>query len=201
MNTDESKALHFLKKYGLNAKRFTKREKRQSKTPDFQVFKENELVFYCEVKSIDKDDFEDLVAQHGFYVRVGKDPIDDIISAKIHKACQQFDAVNEKLEYPNVLIFVNQERTYDWKYGGLQRVVTEIVPLSNGTYLHVGSKAIDGRIKSEKFNIQLYIWIDDFYPSEPGFLFSPFDEVHYCNLRNYFGKDPKQIDVNKIRRL
>ncbi len=199
MNDDEHRVIDFLREYNLKAEEFTKIEKRQSKTPDFRVFKTDELVFYCEVKSIDKDDFDDLVSKHGFYVRTGKDPTDDIISSKIHKAHKQFNEANKNCELPNVLVFVNHERTFAWAYGGLQRVVAEVVPLSDGTYLHVGNRAIDGRIKTEKFNVHLYIWIDDFHQTNPGFLFVPFQSDYYRNLRDYFGKDPKQINIKKIR--
>jgi len=197
MNIDKNTVADFLRGYSLVAEKFSKKEKGQSKTPDFRVHKQNELVFYCEVKSIEQDNFEELVLKHGFYVRTGKNPIDDIISKKIHEAHKQFNTVNRGCNLPNVLVFVNHERTFEWKYGALQRVVAEVVPLSDGTYLQVGNRAIDGRIKTEKFDIHLYIWIDYFRHTEPGFLFSQSNKTHYCNLCKYFRKKPEEIDVSK----
>lgn len=115
MNDDEHRVAGFLKEYNLIAVEFTKKERKQLKTPDFRVLKDDELVFYCEVKSIDKDDFDELVLERGFYIRTGKDPIDDIISTKIHKAHKQFNAANKNCDLPNVLIFINHERTYAWE--------------------------------------------------------------------------------------
>jgi len=199
MNRDENTVRDFLKEHSLIAEKFSKKEKNQSRTPDFRVFKKNELVFCCEVKSIEQDSFDELVLKHGFYSRAGKNPIDDIISKKIHEAYRQFSAVNKGCNLPNVLVFVNHERTFQWKYGALQRVVGEVILLIDGRYLHVGNRAIDGRIKTEKFDIHLYIWIDVFRNTEPLFLFLQSNKTHYYDLCKYFDKEPEEINANKIK--
>ena len=57
MDIDEQKIADLLRKRGLIAKEFSKKEKGELKTPDFRVFKEDELVFFCEVKTIDRDEW------------------------------------------------------------------------------------------------------------------------------------------------
>ena len=52
---DEKFVVNLLADKGLRAERFSKSEMRQSKTPDFRVFHGEELKFYCEIKSIEKD--------------------------------------------------------------------------------------------------------------------------------------------------
>ena len=52
---DETLVIKLLAEKGLRAERFSKTEIRQGKTPDFRVFKDEALRFFCEVKSIDED--------------------------------------------------------------------------------------------------------------------------------------------------
>jgi hypothetical protein len=49
-NLGEEFAIQWLARHGLRAERFSTVEMRQSKTPDFRVFKDTELVLYCESK-------------------------------------------------------------------------------------------------------------------------------------------------------
>lgn len=59
MNKDEERIYELLNSYKLICERFSKKEKHPGKTPDFRVFQDGELKFFCEVKSIDVDSWLD----------------------------------------------------------------------------------------------------------------------------------------------
>lgn len=85
----------YLKSIGLYCIRFSKAEMRQGKTPDYRVYKNNELKFFCEVKTVEA-------------IGVGgDDPVFNKLTDDIHEAMKQFNAVNLEENYPNVLAFVN----------------------------------------------------------------------------------------------
>lgn len=55
MKSDEVAVSEFLANRGLVTAGFSKQERRERKTPDYRVFKDDTLIGYCEVKSIEKD--------------------------------------------------------------------------------------------------------------------------------------------------
>ena len=57
MIQDKKLVADFLASKGLRTEEFSKKEKAQSKTPDFRVFCEQDFAFYCEVKSLSRDDW------------------------------------------------------------------------------------------------------------------------------------------------
>ena len=97
----------------LQPVRFTVKEMAASKTPDFRVFSGNDLEFYCEVKSPEEDTWLDGQLDNPVLEEIvggiRNDPIFNRLSAHIHKARKQFDAVNPMEAYPNVLAFYNQD--------------------------------------------------------------------------------------------
>jgi hypothetical protein len=58
-NLGEEFAIEWLARHGLRAERFSKAQTRQSKTPDFRVFKGTEFVLYCESKHVKYDEWLD----------------------------------------------------------------------------------------------------------------------------------------------
>ena len=56
---DEELVVKLLSEKGLQAERFSKAEMRLGKTPDFRVFQDGTLKFFCEVKSVEKDTWID----------------------------------------------------------------------------------------------------------------------------------------------
>lgn len=193
MDIKEQQIADLLRKNGLQVKEFTKKERDQSKTPDFRVFKESKFVFYCEVKTIAPDDWLIKLikdAPPGTLVGGGRDdPIYNRLTNKIHDAVKQFETVNPNSEDPNVLAFVNLDNMCGWH---------DLIAVTTGQFLSKGGglhpiylKYSEGRIKKEKIKIHLYIWIDkskgDFY------LFNQVEKKHLNNLCSYFGKNPESI--------
>jgi hypothetical protein len=184
---DEQLVAEFLKRdHESLARRFTKRERSQSQTPDFKVSRGSKLVFYCEVKTLERDDWFDRTlnsapdltpvtdvrisspAQHP--ALIGK--IQEInpgclrarglvhgkITDKIEEAIGQFDAVNARRVYPNVLFLVNHDDETD--FGHLYETLTGDIKHANGTRHHLFGMYSDGKIAEIKWRIDLYVWRD-----------------------------------------
>ncbi|PDO10505.1 MAG: hypothetical protein BLM47_07215 [Candidatus Reconcilbacillus cellulovorans] len=85
-------------------------EKIVGQKPDFEVFLNNDLVFYCEVKSLRGDlDINKMIESEEPNEPISRhDPIFNSIANRIHEASKQFLAVNPKHNIPNVLSFVNK---------------------------------------------------------------------------------------------
>ena len=113
MDADEEKAKSYLEQHGFIVSRFSKVETRAGQTPDFRVSRDGHFAFFCEVKSSPADRWLDAMIENvspGEIVGGGrKDPIFNRMTADIHKAVKQFDAVNENREYPNVLFLINHD--------------------------------------------------------------------------------------------
>src|SRR5436309_9501266 len=101
----EQFAADYLQQHALRAERFSKEEMRVSKTPDFRVFRQTALVGYCEAKHVQHDDWlDEHLREAGPLQIVGgsrPDPIPNRLTGHIHKAAQQFAAVNPDRDYTN----------------------------------------------------------------------------------------------------
>jgi hypothetical protein len=117
ISEEESRVKLYLEELGFTSRNFSKTEKRSGKTPDFRVFSGEEIIFYCEVKSISKDHWlrnrleeqSKSAAPNEFAGGARNDPVFNRVSSDIHEAVKQFDAVNKDLIHPNVLAFVNHD--------------------------------------------------------------------------------------------
>jgi hypothetical protein len=102
----------YLEQFALRCVRATKRERRAGKTPDFRVFDGDTFKFFCEVKSVRGDDALGgaLANSASRAVMVARpDPAFNRLTADVHDAAKQFNAVNANREHANVLAFVNFE--------------------------------------------------------------------------------------------
>ncbi len=177
---DEKKIEKFLVNNSFQCKRFTKDEKKYGKTPDFKVYRNEKLIFFCEVKTIEKDTWEN---------GARNDPIFNRLADDIHTSIKQFDAANINTDYPNVLTFIN----YDTKctIDDLISVLTGLFFADNGKRYPIYKQFSNGRIKTEKGRIHLYIWFDS--DCSPKFLFNQSNQTYYIELCKLFGKDPSNI--------
>lgn len=193
MNKDEEIICELLNSYSLSAERFSKEECRQGKTPDFRVFHSKSPQFFCEVKSIDKDTWLDKQfkkAPSGVLVGGERnDPIYNRLTDDIHKSIKQFDAVNEDLNYPNVLALVNHDEMCG--VPDLYAVLTGNALTDDGGVISLFQNYSEGRIRDEKKRIHLFLWVDDFKPKF--FLFAETNEKHYHTLCSLFGINPDSI--------
>ena len=157
MDDGERKAQAYLGKLGLTPRSFSKEERKQSKTPDFRVFRGDAFVFYAEVKTIDAEQWStqstDESSEHAW-----QDPTYNRLATKVHEAARQFQAVNPDGQHPNVLIFVNFASSA--KYGDLLSVVTGYLHSDDGGRRPIFGKYAEGRIRNERDDIDLYVWID-----------------------------------------
>jgi hypothetical protein len=152
------------RKWNLQCDRFPKSERRQGKTPDFRVYKNNQLVAYLEVKSsFDLMKYEYVgngileSAQRG-------DPTYNRISSAVERAVDQFDEVNPDCTVPNVMAIVNHDSSAD--HIDLCAVITGRIPCESGEAF-VGWRHIsEGRLRQRKLRIHLFIWCD--YHDEVG---------------------------------
>ena len=203
MNKDEKKTVTFLLEKGFQIKKISKEKRKKSKNPDFQVFKEDKFVLFCEVKTIDQDTWlEKLIMKAPPGRLLGgsrNDPRFNRISNKIHDASQQFEAINPDSEYPNVLIFVNHDEQCGIR--DLHSVTTGQFFAEDGTSHPIYIKYSEGRIKDEMFKIHLYIWLDDFKDNKEFYYFNIADKKHLENLCSLFGKQPESIrDIREIHK-
>jgi len=135
------------------------------------VFKANALQFFCEVKASSKDEWLDNrlreAAQKSppFTVVGGgrNDPRFNHLTNDIHTAVQQFDAVNPRREYPNVLAWVNHDRSLGFL--DVLGVLTGDFFADDDSEHPIYRKFSEGRIKDEKARIDMFLWLDDHKPS------------------------------------
>ena len=180
IENDEKKAQELLESKGFLCDSYTKEEKRNSKTPDFKVYLDSDLKFYYEVKSIMKDSWEN---------GARNDPIFNRLTDDVHESIKQFDAVNERGNYPNVLILVNHDEMC--KIDDLISVITGDFFAADGKRYPIYKQFSDGRIKNEKNRIHLFIWLDD--KDSPRYLFNQGHRKFYLNLCKLFNKNPDNI--------
>jgi hypothetical protein len=193
MDMAEQFAADYLKQHDLRAERFSKEEMRVSKTPDYRVFKQIELVAYCEAKHVQHDNWLDEQLNEGQPLQlVGglrPDPVFNRLTAHIHKAAQQFAAVNPQHVYPNILVFANFDRACDF-HDQLLGVLTGNFYGSGGVVEHIFEQFSNGRIREEKVTIDAYVWWDgwkkDLKPKHWYWHNSP----HYANVCAILQTDP-----------
>jgi len=193
MDAAEQFAADYLKQHALGAERFSKEEMRVSKTPDFRVFRQTELVAYCEAKHVQYDDWLDEQLREARPLQVvggsRPDPIPNRLSAHIHKAAQQFAAVNPGHDYPNLLVFANADEHCTF-HGDLIGVLTGNFYARGGAVEPIFEQFSNGRIREEKLAIDLYVWWDCWKDAQRLRLWFWRDSKHYANVWALFDSDP-----------
>jgi len=89
---------------------YVKDTMKHGKTPDFKIMRNGRLCFFCEVKSMKRDEWAEELGTRDEWVGdvrralgVRPNPIYNRLTDDIHIAVQQFDAVNANQLFPNVL--------------------------------------------------------------------------------------------------
>lgn len=200
MIRDKKLVADFLESKGLRAEKFSKEEMTDSKTSDFRVFNGQDFAFYCEVKSMSRDEWLNKqldAAKPGEIVGGGRPtPIYNRVSQKIHEAVKQFDAVNPDLVHPNVLVLVNHDKDSGVK--DLDLVYSGGFFTEDGKWVPMFRKFSEGRIRDKKRRIHLYIWIDVFNGEPNDFRLHNLDSPeHLDRLCDYFGSDPASIRASR----
>lgn len=185
----------FLSGYGLRSEKFDKKQLGIGKTPDFRVYINGELIFYCEVKNAQKDMWLDEKFEKAALGEIvgglRKDPVFNRLSAHIHKARKQFDAVNKDENLPNVLACCNEDQQSGFL--DLLAVTTGNFFAEGGAVFPIYKNFSEGRIKADIEKIHLFIWIDAHKPHR--FLFNTINSKYQNELCSIFGFDPKKLEI------
>lgn len=196
MCTDEDTVIRYLEERNFCVQRFAKPELRAGKTPDFRVSRDGLFLFYCEVKSILKDQWLDNQLAEAVPGAIAggarQDPVFNRLTGDIHGASQQLLAVNKDINHPNVLVFVNHDDMCG--FNDLLSVLTGNFYAGDGTAHPIYQQFSHGRIRDEKANIHMFIWLDDYNPER--LLFSQTNETHHNTLCSAF-----EIDQGNIRQI
>ena len=191
MNADEAKVRNYLSACGLQAERL---ERKIGKAPDFRVLLGDQLQFFCEVKSIERDVWLDRqfdeAASSIFVGGSRPDPIFNRLTDDIHTAIKQFVAVNPSDEYPNVLALVNHDELCG--VSDLIGILTGGVVSADGKALPIYVKFSHGRIKNEKRRVHLFIWLDD---GQEHLVFTKTHKKHHQTLCSLFEKKCGSIAI------
>lgn len=186
---------NFLEGYDLTVERFSKKEMKAGKTPDFKVATKEGFPFYCEVKNSEKDSWLDEqldAAEEGIVVGgVRKDPVFNRLTSHIHKARKQFDAVNPEEEKANLLTIYNEDRNYGFL--DLLAVTTGNFYADDGTSHPIYKNSSEGRAKADIEKIHLFIWLDAHKPHR--FSFNPKNSKFQSELCSIFGFNPNELKL------
>lgn len=159
------------------------------RTPDFRVFDDDELAFYCEVKTAQEDDWLDKkLADAPPLTLVGGGRLDSTYnrtSGHIHSATGQFDAVNPALVHANVLAIVNGDDMAG--FTDLIQVLTGNAYCASGEVIPMFREYSEGRIREEKLRTHLHLWFNNFRPGPPQMFFPEIHAAHHAALCRRFG--------------
>lgn len=166
---DETRVSEYLASRGFEVRGFEKQAVRLAKTPDFQLLRDGRLAAYCEVKSFTKDCWlDEQLAQTGPGELAGSlrlDPIYNRISNAVHTAAQQLRSANSAHKFLNFLVLVNHDKAA--KREDLVSVLTGKWDPLHGMHDATHAQYSNGRIREEKREIDLYLWVDSFAEHEP----------------------------------
>lgn len=194
LSSDEALALGYWQGKGFEVVSFAKNEMRDRKTPDFFLKRGGEEVALCEVKSFQRDAWlEEQLKDSAPGELVGglrPDPIFNRISNAVHTAVRQFDSVNPDHRLLNFLFLVNHDRGA--KSEDLDRVLTGYENPRRGIFDSTCVQFSEGRIREEKYKIDLYVWFDGEIGSrEYRFLGNPKTHERVCDLL--------KIDLSQVK--
>lgn len=161
LSSDEALVLGYWQGKGFEVGSFAKKEMRDLKTPDFRLSHGGVEVALCEVKSFQRDLWlEDQLKNALPGELVGglrPDPVFNRISNAIHIAFKQFESVNADHRLLNFLFLVNHDTSA--KPEDLDRVLTGYENPRMGLLEPTCAQFSEGRIREEKNQIDLYIWL------------------------------------------
>lgn len=192
-NLGEEFAIEWLACHGLRVERFSKAQRRQSKTPDFRVFKGTEFVLYCESKHVQYDDWLDKQLANAQPLEIvggpRHDPTYNRPADRIHDAAKQFEAVNGDGQFSNLLIFTNSDTHCG--FPDLLSVLTGEFHAEGGAVDPIFKQISEGRIRDEKLTIDLYVWLNEWKgKQQKGTLYFNAGSKHYVALSTLLGSDP-----------
>ena len=189
MNQGEQAAADFLARRGLRIQRFSKEDVRCGRAPDFRVFRNEEFVMFCEATHLPCDDWLherlDNAAPGQIVGGVRADPIFNRLTNHVHEAVRQFNSVNPRHEHPNTLFLANSDRVSDVL--DLIAVLDGVFRAERGVQEPICTQYSQGRIRREKFTVDLFIWWNVWMNKEPQRVWHP--SVHHQRVCELLGCD------------
>jgi hypothetical protein len=191
----EERIMTFLSKYEFSVERFTQQEMRNRKTPDYRVTRSGKLFGFCEVKDTEKDKwlYNCLInAKQGENAGgLRQDLIFNRLTAHIHNAKKQFNAVNPNGTYPNILVFYNEDE---------QSGFDDLLSVTTGNFYAEGEAAFPiyrnysvSKVNKDIESIHLFLWLDD--RNLDHFLFNIINPIFLNELCSVFEYDPKLLKI------
>jgi hypothetical protein len=205
----------FFKRIGLRAEKIC--ESTEQKSPDFKVFKGDQLVFFSEVKSLEfsgrtrrlidetlRQKGPSRTISEGFYEIIVTDATNPAnrsrIADGIHRAIKQFKSVNSRGNYPNVILFLD----LGGQLGAVDMAqflgIDSLFPVSMRVPISPNPPSGDSikRIAKEIYEIDLYIWAEGRFGSASNtFLFWNKQSRHRSNLRKLFPNRYRQAEFGE----
>ncbi len=154
----------FRSRYGIPLTKIDERHGQSGQTPDFEYIRDNNKVFVCELKEfrifLPSEERGWKVVHHldGSIEATRKSNAINRIGKNIAEAHKQLQRYSE----PKILLFLNYEGGLD--VGDLEDVIRGYSVLfadGDRTYIDISPRRVsEGKIRSIKYKIDLYIWID-----------------------------------------
>lgn len=176
-------------RYGAYLLKIPKSEQEGVKTPDFELLVTDVRVAILEVKRLVRtprtpgNGWQVKVSANGIREATRTDNAPQRVSKLIHEAWKQLHTVPD----PKIHVFVNDESQMDSL--DLQEAFNGFLHYGNdslGYYKNtVSAKVANGAIRGEKWQIDLYVWIDRCRRLNPEFLVST--ETGLELARRFFG--------------
>lgn len=195
----ENRVLEYLTDVGFRVERFAKAEIGTGRTPDFRVFANDALAFYCEVKTAQEHDWLDKQLAAALVGGSRPDSTYNRVSSHIHSAVGQFDAVNPTMAHPNVLAIVNGEQSAG--FTDLIQVLTGNAYCESGEVIPMFRDYSEGRIREEKLRVHLYLWFNDWKSGKPRMFYPEVHAAHHSALCQYFSAMARRIELWPVDKL
>jgi hypothetical protein len=189
----EQFAVDYLKQHSLRTERFSKQEMRLGKTPDFRVFSDSSLVAYCEAKQVQHDEWLNRQFEAAeplqFVGGLRPEKVFNRLTTHIHRAAQQFAAVNLEHKHSNILVFANFDQACEFQ-DQLLGVLTGNIYAEYGIFESIFNEYSNGRIMYEKMTIDIYVWCDGWKSDPKPRHWFWHNSPHYANVCAILRTDP-----------
>jgi len=175
---------------GLRLERFTRKETLAGKTPDYRVFRQDDLVAYSEIKSPRDDWLDEQLDSSPPGAIVGgarSDPTFNRIARNVAKSAAQFDAVNADRSAMNLLVFVNHD--VNSHFADMHETLTGMFYASSGDKFVTMTHISEGRIGEAKRRIDLFVWISARDRKVEGYMFNDQEEERVKLVCDLMGLD------------
>jgi len=186
LNQAEKSAADFFATRGLRVQRFSNED---GKTRPFRVFRNTAFVMFCEAKHLQRQDWLDKRldnAELGQLVGgIRADPIFNRLTEYVHEAVKQFNSLNPKHEHPNTLFLANSDRVSDVL--DLIAVLDGMFRGESGVRQPIYTRYSEGRIREERFTVDLIIWWNAWMNKEPQRVWYP--SIHHQRVCELLGWD------------